>query len=171
MAPKKKQRVSRGGAADSAARVVGGTPLSIHAISPVLLKVRDTVDAIYKLRHRTEADSNPETDMGWPVLWGGSFKDICERFWNDPESGLNNMLNVCKMCGVMSDTDTCDELGMKFMHLPDPGLEDTKAVIHQLSILAFSFADESFIRGKSGLPVIMAYCLLLMTPFRAKSII
>lgn len=164
MPPRKKQRLSRGGDAP----VIPPGSLSIHTVCPVLLKVRDTVDAIYDLRHKTGADSKPDMDMCWPVLWGGSFKDICCRFWQDPGVGLGKVLDTCKLCGVLPDTDTVDELGMKFMHLPDPSDVNEESKIRKLSILAFSFADDSFIRGKSCLSGIIACDLLFTSPCKAR---
>ena len=168
MSPKKKSRTSVGGNAPVPAGNASASPLSIHAVSPVLMKVRDVVNDIYNLRHETEATSKPDKHMGWPVLWGGSFKDICNRFWTDPAKGIIKVLDLCKACGVVPDTDTPDELGYKFMHIDDPFAPagDGANLTYNLSILAFSFADDSFIQGTSVVSAIVACGLLRIAAFR-----
>ena len=135
MAPKKKAKISA-----KAKGSVSGAKLDSE-LSPVLRDIRNMVEAINDLRHKTASDP---VVMPKPVLHGGTFKDIMVRAWAEPSEFLSDSLKLCKACGLLDPGATLDEFGERFMRIaPWPPLDDFIT-----SILCWCFEDHSFWRGK-----------------------
>lgn len=143
MPPRKRLKGATG-----AAVIVSGpnTPAVINNFEAVSKLQKDTlsiVNSIYELRHSSSKNVQLEpqgllvpSDAGmfaWPVCHGGTFKDIAQRAWQQPEKLLQMSATLAHGCGLLDSPDEA-ELTQQFCKVDVPwGLE----VIIQLNLFQF----------------------------------
>ena len=133
MPPKKKQRTS--GAAAAKEKASGSqtvqTALTFEELSPLQKAVGDCLEAIHSLRHdpkdAVHEDARgplPVDDAGlfpWPVLGGGTFKDIAQRVWEDQHRFLEAVAEMLSDAGILQ-ANSVDELLSEFCSPSVPSL-------------------------------------------------
>ena len=87
-----------------------GMAKSTKLVCSCLQSLTKWVNEVYSLRHNTEANEGAKT-MPAPVGHGGTFKQILQRAWQDPEKLLNESLEMLKTVGYMSADSSLDDLG------------------------------------------------------------
>lgn len=111
MPPRKKAKLAASGA---------GTTLSVasHDLIPDFQKdTMSTLESIYELRHCTTADVHMESKgllapsnglMPWPVCHGGTFKEIAQRAWEDPDKLLKMSAEFANLSGFLDSPDPAE---------------------------------------------------------------
>ena len=126
MPPKKKVR---GGAGAAKAFASGENTRAIakdmESVCPLMHAVNACIDSMYSLRHRKSGDvateclpELPLQDSGgkyvWPINEGGTFKDIAQRAWKDPDVLLNESWEMLLAAGLLDPDSTSSTLKEKF---------------------------------------------------------
>ena len=120
MPPRKRQRVSISSKAlDSvvAGNDTPGVPMTMDAVPNLMKTALGIVDLMYSLRHSTEKTIHL-SDMGglspkdglytWPVGFGGTFKQIAQRAWSNPEKLMEMSCDLAVKCGFSDATDNLE---------------------------------------------------------------
>ncbi|CAK9079619.1 unnamed protein product, partial [Durusdinium trenchii] len=113
-------------------------------------------ESIFELRHGRVSDVHekpigllvPEHGLfAWPICYGGTFKDIAQRCWEDGGDKLLKMsAELCNRLGLVDSADV-DDFKTNFCRIDvwPPQRGDN----FETSILSWSFEDASFWRGNS----------------------
>ena len=97
----------------AAKKSAGSSPSSKQpAVCSTLEQLRNTVEKIYSLRHKTVAD---RAEYASPILHGGTFLEIARRAWAAPEALLQQSLELVKTCGIVDDSTDLDQFAAKYM--------------------------------------------------------
>ncbi|CAK9079166.1 unnamed protein product [Durusdinium trenchii] len=156
MPPRKKQR----GAALAQSFAAGAaTPVnatSVDALHQVQRDCATLVEDLYSLRHATETDvySEPRGILPlegnglfpWPVLHGGTFKEIAERAMKDTDLLVNISTELCFHLGLLDVQDDAEFL-QQFCKIDVWPPEKSESF--QTSVLSWSYSDHAFWRGPS----------------------
>ena len=110
MAPKKKIKASKIASGDATT----ATASSLKNVNPLMLAAQECLESIFSLRH-SEANTAHQADLprlqlqgnsyAWPVLGGGTFKDIAQRAWLSPDRLLQESLDMTFAAGLLDDAD------------------------------------------------------------------
>jgi hypothetical protein len=113
MPPKKRAKTTR--------RSDAGPATTMTSLNPVQHALGAWVDTVYSRRHACPSDMGASTapDMAWPVLHGGTFTEIAQRAWSQPERLITMSLEVLKKSGVVPKGHTSDDMGMAFCKFKD----------------------------------------------------
>ena len=68
------------------------------------------------------ADSLPVGLYESPICWGGTFKDIAQRAWSDPDKLMEMSASFCQKMGLIDSADT-NEFVQQFCKLDVTGSE------------------------------------------------
>ncbi|CAK9005910.1 Uncharacterized protein SCF082_LOCUS8794 [Durusdinium trenchii] len=113
------------------------------------------LESVYQLRHFKASDVH-SSDCGllkvesglypWPILWGGTFKEIAQRCWESPDRVIEESAALAARVGLLDAKDP-DEFVREFCKVdawpPEPG------EAFWTSVTSWSFSDQSFWRGKA----------------------
>ena len=129
MPPRKKQRTLGGAAAAKSFASGSDTPLlatTVDALPKVQKDCLSMLDSIYGLRHCQESmvyteprgllTPEPNGLFSFPVCWGGTFKDIAQRAWSEPDKLLQLSTQLAFDAGFLDEADE-DEFLQQFCKL------------------------------------------------------
>ena len=129
MPPRKKQRTLGGAAAAKSFASGSDTPLlatTVDALPKVQKDCLSILDSIYGLRHCQESmvyteprgllTPEPNGLFSFPVCWGGTFKDIAQRAWSEPDKLLQLSTQLAFDAGFLDEADE-DEFLQQFCKL------------------------------------------------------
>ena len=88
---------------------------TIAALTPLHHACLKSIEAWYALRHNTETDCT--VMRAAPILFGGHFKGIAQRAWDDPAGLINKCLELCKHCGLVDEDCSVNDFGSEYLRL------------------------------------------------------
>lgn len=118
MPPRKRQKV----APKSVDAIVSGVetsavPMSLDAVPNLMKSALAIVDVMYALRHSTDttihlAEIGPLSPKDglftWPIGSGGTFKQIAQRAWSNPERFLDMSCELAVKTGFTDATESLE---------------------------------------------------------------
>jgi hypothetical protein len=110
MPPRKQARQS-----NKSVQPEGETAQSMSDLHPVNQAVLDWVNEVYVMRSNKEGLVDATKCKPWPVLHGGSFKEIAQRAWSDPGKLLGESLELLKKAGESKPDADLNFLGDNFL--------------------------------------------------------
>ena len=125
MPPKKKARTS--GIAAAKEKATGShavqTALTFEDLSPLQRAAGECLEAMHSLRHHSKDSVHqaacgplPLDDQGlfpWPVLGGGTLKDIAQRIWEDKQKLMEAATEMLFDAGLLKN-NSVDDLLLEF---------------------------------------------------------
>ena len=102
MAPKKRQKRDSFGAS------------TMGLVPNFLLKTQEFIATLYSFRH-----CKPGSEQIWPFpfLHGGTFKEIAQRAWEQPDTLILDSITLLKKVKVIDSNMTVDEFGEHFLRM------------------------------------------------------
>ena len=129
MPPRKRQKTQSGAAAARNVAAGSETPLlatTVDGLPKVQKDCLSILDSIYGLRHCQESMVHQEPRglltpgqnglFTFPVSWGGTFKDIAQRAWSEPDKLLQLSTQLAFDAGFLDEEDE-DEFLHQFCKL------------------------------------------------------
>ena len=129
MAPKKKVK----GKAIVSGEACQALATSMDTVCPLMVAAQVCVDSMYSLRHTKPETKHDKSlpgltleggDFGWPVMGGGTFKDIAQRAWgSDSRDKLVELSwEMVSAAGLLDPGSSVDTFKEKYLTLKDrPG--------------------------------------------------
>lgn len=107
MPPAKRRKVSQN------CKDASTAPTNMKDVAKVCLVLRDWINELYAMRHGVPA----EQQRAWPVECGGSFLDVVQRAFSQPDKLLEDSLEFCKRIGLISMSSSTDDFEKRFLFL------------------------------------------------------
>ena len=118
MPPRKRARGAAGALSVAAGSNTPAVATSYDAMTKLQKDCVSVVNSIYDLRHATPQSvySEPQgllvpTAAGvfeWPILWGGTFKDIAQRAFQQPEKILHMSAKLAHAVNLLDAPDEAE---------------------------------------------------------------
>ena len=134
MPPKKKARTSSRGSS-----AAGPSLPAASDLPEALVELKDWISLAYNGRHGFNEEKK------FPVGAGGTFVDIVQRCWTDPDNLLDKSFDFCKTIGLLK-ADATEEFFMD-TYLKTPSWPPVTGSFFPSSILQWSFDTKSFWRS------------------------
>lgn len=120
MPPKKKAKASK---AISSGEGTLAAATKMGDVCPLMLSASECIESMFSLRHSLPSSEHSaelphlalvNKKYPWPVLGGGTFKQIAQTAWSDRDELLSRSLQLLLACGLMDPEASVATLKEKF---------------------------------------------------------